>query len=554
MIKWTTELFIEKAKELNDKIDYSKTIYTKKQAKSIFICPEHGEFEQSPEAFLNGHFCPKCGRAERGKKRRTSIEEFIEKANEIHNNKYDYSKTVYEKANKKVLIFCKDCGKYFEQTPNKHLAGQGCPFCKNKRISQAKSSNISEFIEKANEIHNNKYDYSKFVYINAKTKGIIICPKHGEFEQSPDIHLQGFGCHKCLNFTGENIISSYFIKNNISYKEQYRFDDCKDILPLPFDFYIKDFNCCVEFNGRQHYDFPNFFHKSYHDFLTLKHHDWLKRKFCRNNKINLLTINFNDDIIDVLNKFFNPFPYPEFSNDKLIENFEELKEKDGQHNGNKIIWHFHKSLWSANRKGKKSPLSAWNDVIIMDKLKENRKQYANKISPSVLRDGLTISGLAPRVSFFHPSKAKELISKYLNEFDTVFDPFSGFSGRLLGCCSLGKKYIGQDINKEHVKESNEVIKFLNLNATVLERDIFESSGEYDCLFTCPPYNLKEVWNDNETDLSCDEWIDVCLSRFKCKKYLFVVDKTEKYNDNIIEEINNKSHLYSNNEKVILIEK
>ncbi len=552
MIKWTTELFINKAKELNSNIDYSKTLYTKKKDKSTFICPLHGEFEQTPEAFLNGHFCPKCGNLERGKRRRLTTEEFIAKAIEIHNGKYDYSKTVYKKANEKILIFCKDCGKFFEQTPNKHLSGQGCPFCKNKRIGQSNSSNTLEFIKKANKIHNNKYDYSKFIYVNAKTKGIIICPKHGEFEQIPDLHLQGFGCHKCLNFTGENIISSYFIKNNISYKEQYRFDNCKDTLPLPFDFYIESFNCCIEFNGKQHYKFPNFFHKSYHDFLTLKHHEWIKRKFCRDNKINLLTISFNDNIIEILDNFFNPFPYPEFSDDELIENYKNLKERNSLRDGNKIVLNFHKSLWAANREGKKSPLLAWNDSLIMNKLKENREQYIGDTSPSSLREGLTISGIAPRVSFFHPLRAKELISKYLNEFDTVFDPFSGFSGRLLGCCSLGKKYIGQDINEEHIKESNEIIDFLKLNAIISRKDIFESSGEYDCLFTCSPYNLKEIWNKEETNLSCDEWIDVCLSRFKCKKYLFVVDKTEKYSDNIVEYLDNKNHLYSINEKVILI--
>ena len=70
MIKWTTELFINKAKEfnkvkeLNSNIDYSNTVYTKKKDKSTFICPLHGEFEQAPEAFLNGH-CPKCGNLEK---------------------------------------------------------------------------------------------------------------------------------------------------------------------------------------------------------------------------------------------------------------------------------------------------------------------------------------------------------------------------------------------------------------------------------------------------------------------------------------------------------
>lgn len=54
------------------------------------------------------------------------------------------------------------------------------------------------FIEKARKIHGDKYDYSKAEYINARTKTCIICPKHGEFWQSPDSHNnQKRGCPKC---------------------------------------------------------------------------------------------------------------------------------------------------------------------------------------------------------------------------------------------------------------------------------------------------------------------------------------------------------------------
>ena len=79
-------------------------------------------------------------------------------------------------------------------------------------------------------------------------------------------------------------------------------------------------------------------------------------------------------------------------------------------------------------------------------------------------------------------------------------------------------------------------------------------GKNYAFFTCSPYEDKEIWNENEIIKSCDEWIDLCLKKHKCKKYLFVVDKTEKYKNNIVEIIENKSHIGSNNEYVILIEK
>lgn len=79
-----------------------------------------------------------------------------------------------------------------------------------------KSSYFESFIEKANKKYNNFFDYSKFNYVNAKTKSIIICPKHGEFEQNPDKHLNGkYGCEKCAN-EGRKITS----KGIIRYKKQ----------------------------------------------------------------------------------------------------------------------------------------------------------------------------------------------------------------------------------------------------------------------------------------------------------------------------------------------
>ena len=55
-----------------------------------------------------------------------------------------------------------------------------------------------QFIEKAIEIHGDKYDYSKVKYKNAKNKITIICKKHGEFNQEAGSHLLGSGCKKCV--------------------------------------------------------------------------------------------------------------------------------------------------------------------------------------------------------------------------------------------------------------------------------------------------------------------------------------------------------------------
>lgn len=93
------------------------------------------------------------------------------------------------------------------------------------------------------------------------------------------------------------------------------------------------------------------------------------------------------------------------------------------------------------------------------------------------------------------------------------------------------------------------------NCSVIQKDILSSSGEYECLFTCPPYGGKEHWNilNDEVEKTCDEWIDECLKRFKCKKYLFVVDETSRYKNNVVGKIVNRSHLGENEESIVLIE-
>ena len=254
------------------------------------------------------------------------------------------------------------------------------------------------------------------------------------------------------------------------------------------------------------------------------------------------------------------FPYPHYSNSQLKEDYENLVNRDykpGQRFGTYIANEFHKSIWKASVKGKKSPFEAWHDEGLMTKLIRNRLIYSSspEITPEILRRGFSPSRIAPRVSLFNPALAKCLISKYLNEYDTIFDPFSGFSGRLLGACSLGKKYIGSDIDEDHIKESQSIIDHFGLEGTVEVKDVLESSGAYPCLFTCPPYGDKERWNEKNdlVEKSCDEWIQECIQRFDCGRYLFVVDETEYFKDDIVEEIDNSSHMGKGKEYVVLIE-
>ena len=204
MKKLTTEEFIEKAKKKHgDRYDYNKVIYKGYKKDIIIICPTHGDFPQTPSDHLTGRGCSDCGRQSSTDKRRMTTEEFIEKATEIHKGKYDYSKVDYENAKTDVIIGCPIHG-IFPQRPNHHLQGVGCPDC-----GGTKKSTAEEFIEKAREVHGNKFDYSKVVYIDNKTDVIIRCSEHGDFPQTPSKHLLGQGCPDCA---GRNQTTETFVE------------------------------------------------------------------------------------------------------------------------------------------------------------------------------------------------------------------------------------------------------------------------------------------------------------------------------------------------------
>jgi len=128
--------------------------------------------------------------------KKLTTNEFIEKAKLVHGDKYDYSKVEYKTYHEKVTIICPTHGE-FEQRCSDHLSGKGCKDCRKDYLSVKFSSNVSIFKNRANRIHKSFYNYDKVVYKNANIKVKIICPTHGEFEQTPASHLNGNGCPKC---------------------------------------------------------------------------------------------------------------------------------------------------------------------------------------------------------------------------------------------------------------------------------------------------------------------------------------------------------------------
>lgn len=278
-----TTKFIEKSKLIHgERYDYSLVDYKNKVTKVKIICAEHGEFEQRPDSHLIGSGCKKCSG-----KFVSCTESFINKSNKIHNYKFDYSLVNYTNSKNKLTIICPIHGE-FQSSPNNHLSGSDCPNCNGNLVLQLDSNG---FIQKAKEIHGDKYEYFMVDYKNFKTKVKIKCDKHGVFEQTPFNHVTNkHGCPFCKESHGEREIRKYLDEYKIKYKPQHKFDDCKFKYKLPFDFYLPDYNTCIEYDGLQHFKPVNKWGGE-DAFILQQKRDEVKSEYCINKKITLIRIN-----------------------------------------------------------------------------------------------------------------------------------------------------------------------------------------------------------------------------------------------------------------------
>lgn len=129
----------------------------------------------------------------------TNTDTFISKANEVHNSKYNYDKAEFITSKTKTTITCYIHGD-FEQTPNNHLSGFGCQECAKISRSTSQAHSTSQFIDKANSVHNGKYTYELVDYKSSSSRVLITCRDHGVFSMSPSNHTNKTrpqGCPTC---------------------------------------------------------------------------------------------------------------------------------------------------------------------------------------------------------------------------------------------------------------------------------------------------------------------------------------------------------------------
>lgn len=302
-LSYTTDSFIAKAQTVHgDKYDYSKALYTGWFNPISIICKIHGEFKQTPKAHLGKRGCKKCWI----NKATITKEAFLSRSKELHQNKYDYSLSNYVNYTTKLEIICPIHG-IFKQTPAAHISGNGCKKCALELTAKIKRCSSTEFIEKSKKIFKNKYIYTKTKYLKYKSPIIITCLIHGDFIKTYSSHIVNKqGCPKCKTSKGETIIENWLMDNDITNIVQAMFNDCRGLgkRKLRFDFYLPEFNTCIEFDGPQHKDKKFYIWKnSEYQFQKLIMHDKIKDEFCKNKGMQLIRIAYNqkNKISEILN-------------------------------------------------------------------------------------------------------------------------------------------------------------------------------------------------------------------------------------------------------------
>lgn len=307
LMKKTTDQF---KKEVFEKVGNEYTVLSEYKNNHTEVwfrhnnesCDNH-EFPMTPHNFLdNGQRCPKCA----GNMKKTT-EQFKKEVYELVGDEYEVLGE-YNNANTPIWMKHNLCGYKFPVRPNKFKRGSRCPKCSGRVWKDTEYFKNEVF-----ELVGDEYQVLG-EYIDAHTEILLkhnneSCNYH-EFQMTPSNFLQGQRCPKCSDSKGEKEISRVLDKLNIAYKEQYKFDDCRNKKPLPFDFAIFDNNnnliALIEYQGEQHYEPIEFFGGEEH-FTYVRNNDLIKKKYCEEKNIKLIEIPYwqFDNIEDIILQHFS---------------------------------------------------------------------------------------------------------------------------------------------------------------------------------------------------------------------------------------------------------
>lgn len=298
----THEQFIKEMQNINPNIEFLSEYITNDTNITCHCLIDDNIWETKPHILLGNHGCPVC--ADKFQNRR-SHKEYIEEMKIKHPNIIPLDE--FKGVNTKMHFKCTVCDYEWYAVSNALLnkSNSGCPKCSNH-------AKVSEQ-EIINRMASNEYVEYIDGYIDTLHHANFKCKICGyEWHTLPLSVIKGRCCPKCNISQGEKRISDVLDSLNIHYETEYSFDDCKDIRNLRFDFYLPNYNTCVEYDGEQHFkpvrfDKHNSRGTPQERFEKTKYRDELKNDYCKNNNITLIRIPYTDfdNIESILNKHFS---------------------------------------------------------------------------------------------------------------------------------------------------------------------------------------------------------------------------------------------------------
>ena len=420
MIKNTNNKFIEKARKIHgEKYSYDLIDYKNNISKVIIICPIHGKFLQKPYIHLSGSGCPKCSIRNRGNKQMKTSYEKLLKILKSKNGKLLSNE--YMGILKKYIFQC-EFGHTWTTSASAIINNKNwCPKCKGVLIgNKLRRKNGIEYLNNLAK-RNNGFCISD-VYVTVNYKYEWKCQNGHTWFASAKHVKNGTWCPICNKESkGEKEISRILNELNVNYIREYSFNDCRGKKqPLSFDFYLPKYNCCIEYDGEQHFIFreTGIFENKLEE---IKKSEIIKIKYCNEKNIKLIRIpyGFKKKLKKILtieyeNEFKNSVDYTkcilitvgtrpeELKTFKLLEILEQnsipvLYLFTGQHK-NLINRHKYDFLYNIRNNKELNRLDS-----IISKITENLGRFFHKhpYITHVLVQGDTTSALAIALSAFN---------------------------------------------------------------------------------------------------------------------------------------------------------
>lgn len=263
-------------------------------------CKKHNYiWKVRPSNLLKGEGCPKCRNEKISEKNKKPHELYVKEVKIKNPNIKVIGE--YINSHKPIKHYCIKHDVFWDATPTSILIGGGYKKCGNEKLSSILMLSHDEYLKKLNDAHPNieLLETYKGSHIPIKHKCII---DNYEWMQKPIYLLHSLGCPKCNSSYGEKTICKWLDNNDIQYVREMRFPDCRDIKPLPFDFYLPEYNKCIEYDGEQHFK-PKAFFGGEDSFQVTTKHDKIKNEYCKINGISLLRIPYYKNVGEELNNF-----------------------------------------------------------------------------------------------------------------------------------------------------------------------------------------------------------------------------------------------------------